>query len=266
MYDQMKKKWILEKWSTWRKTACLLCLFSCCSLVAVAQQSVSGRVNDPGDETLPGVNIMLKGTTTGVITDVGGNYSITVPSADAVLVFTYIGYATREVVVGNDRVINITLNESNLNLDEVVVVAYGTQKKRDLTGSVTSISTDQVKIQQISTASRALEGLASGVQFAALSGQPGAEATLQVRGLGTITGGTGPLVVVDGIATSFSVNSINPNDIESIVVSKDAAANALYGSRAAHGVLLITTKKGKSGKPKSDVDMRFGSSSRGIPD
>jgi TonB-linked SusC/RagA family outer membrane protein len=266
MYDQMKKKLILEKWSTWRKTVGLLCLFSCCSLVAVAQQSVSGRVNDSGGEPLPGVNILLKGTTTGVITDVDGKYSITVPSANAVLVFTYIGYNSREVTVGNNRVIDITLAESNISLDEVVVIAYGSQKKRDLTGSVTSISANQVKIQQISTASRALEGLTSGVQFANLSGQPGSETTIQVRGLGTITGGTGPLVVVDGIATSFSLNSINPNDIESIVVSKDAAANALYGSRAAHGVLLITTKKGKAGKPKIDVDVRFGSTSRGVPD
>jgi TonB-linked SusC/RagA family outer membrane protein len=262
----MKKKLISEKWSTWRKTVCLLCFFSCCSLVAIAQQRVSGTVNDPGGEPLPGVNISLKGTTTGVITDMDGKYSITAPSAESVLVFSYIGYNTREVTVGNNSVIDIALSESNIHLDEVIVIAYGSQKKRDLTGSVTSISADQVKIQQVSTASRALEGLTTGVQFANLSGQPGSETTIQVRGLGSITGGTGPLVVVDGIATSFGVNSINPNDIESIVVSKDAAANALYGSRAAHGVLLITTKKGKVGKPKIDVDVRFGSTSRGIPD
>jgi TonB-linked SusC/RagA family outer membrane protein len=223
-------------------------------------------VNDPDGEPLAGVSISIRGTTTGVITDADGRYSITAPSAASVLVFTYIGYATQEVTVGNNRVIDITLIETNINLDEVVVVAYGSQKKRDLTGSITSISASQVKIQQVSTASRALEGLSTGVQFANLSGQPGSETTIQVRGLGSITGGTGPLVVVDGIATSFSVNSINPNDIESIVVSKDAAANALYGSRAAHGVLMITTKKGKSGKPKIDVDIRFGTTSRGVPD
>jgi TonB-linked SusC/RagA family outer membrane protein len=148
----------------------------------------------------------------------------------------------------------------------VVVIAYGTAKKRDLTGSVTSISNEQVAAQQVSTVSRALEGLTTGVLFSNLSGQPGADANIQIRGLGSISGATSPLIVVDGVATSFDLNSINPDDIESIVVSKDAAANALYGSRAAHGLLLVTTKQGKVGKVKVNVSARVGASSRGIPD
>ncbi|MDR3194211.1 MAG: SusC/RagA family TonB-linked outer membrane protein [Tannerella sp.] len=233
-----------------------------------AQQgvSVSGTVSDNTGEPLPGVNITVKGSTAGVISDIDGKYVITAPGGNAVLVFMYVGFATQEVTVGSQRVIDITLSESNIDLDEVVVIAYGSSKKRDLTGSVTSIAADQIQVQQVSTASRALEGLVAGVQFANLSGQPGSESAIQVRGLGSITGSTSPLIVVDGVATSFSLNSINPNDIESIVVSKDAAANALYGSRAAHGLVLVTTKKGKSGKTKINVDMRFGSTSRGVPD
>jgi TonB-linked SusC/RagA family outer membrane protein len=226
---------------------------------------ITGIIVDETGEPVPGANVAEKGTTNGISTDADGRFSLTVKDAKAVLRITYIGYATQEITVGNQTDLRITLFEDAQNLDEVVVVAYGTVKKKDLTGSVTSVSADQMKIQQVSSASQALVGLVPGVQFAQSTGQPGAEADIRVRGMGSISGGTSPLVVVDGIPTSMSLNSINPSDIESIVVSKDAASNSLYGSRAANGVLQVTTKKGKTGKPKIDFDVRVGTSSQGVP-
>ena len=229
-------------------------------------KTVSGTIVGEDGEPLIGVSVFEKGLKSNVtITDINGAFTLTLKNGN-LLELSYVGYKSQTISVQNSTTLNIVLEEDVVGLEELVVVAYGSSKKRDLTGSVSSLSENQLKIQQVSTASRALEGMIPGVQFSNKSGQPGADSKIQIRGLGSITGSTDPLVVVDGVATSFGMSSINPNDIESIVVSKDAAANALYGSRAAHGLILITTKRGKSGKPRINLDVRFGSTSRGVPD
>ena len=245
------------------------------------QQSITitGVVVDNNNETLPGVNVILKGTSTGTTTDMNGAYTIAVPSSSAVLQFSYIGFLSQEITVGNQRAINVTMLEDMMQIEEVVVVAYGTARKRDLTGSMSSIDTKVIAQQQLSSVSRALEGAVAGVRTASITGQPGSDAKIVIRGVGSVDGsvGTEALIVVDGVpmyntttwnlATSnTSFSSINPNDIESITVSKDAASNALYGSRGANGVVFVTTKKGASGKARVSLESRFGINQQGVPD
>ncbi|MEN7550691.1 TonB-dependent receptor [Rapidithrix thailandica] len=216
--------------------------------VSVLQEVVvKGKVSDSSGEILPGVTILVKGTTQGTTTDMEGNYSIAV-AEDAVLVFSYIGYKTQEVVVGSRSQIDVLMDFDQEQLDEVVVVGYGTQQKENLTGAVSSVNFETIQNRPIASASTALSGLAPGVHVNQSSGQPGRDnATIRIRGIGTL-GNSNPLVLVDGIEASM--NDINPNDIESMTVLKDAASAAIYGSRAANGVIIITTKKGKEGKLK----------------
>jgi TonB-linked SusC/RagA family outer membrane protein len=222
---------------------------------------VSGTVADATGEPMIGVNVFVKGTSIGSITDVNGRFSLNVPDNSAILVFSFIGYATQEIKVGNQRTINITLQEDNQQLDEVVVVAYGTAKKKDLTGSLTAIDTKMVVAQSTSTVSSVLEGVAPGVQVTGIDGQPGIDMSIRVRGLGsTNEGSSNALIVIDGVPmqNANALTTINPNDIASMSVLKDAASTSLYGSRGANGVVLITTKKGADGKPKITLDARWG--------
>jgi TonB-linked SusC/RagA family outer membrane protein len=231
---------------------------------------VSGVITDAAGDVLPGVNILIKGTSTGVVSDANGKYAITVPDANAVLVFSSVGYASQEINVEARRVIDVFLSEEATALDEVVVVAYGTARKKDLTGSVSTVDTKLLTAQSHSTVTRALEGAVAGLQVSAVDGQPGLDMGIRVRGQGTADqSNSGALVVIDGVpmesgtAVANPLSIINSKDIASITVLKDAASTALYGSRGANGVILITTKKGATGKPRVSVEARWGINQHG---
>ncbi len=210
------------------------------------QRAITGVVTDNLGEPVIGANVIEKGTTNGVITDMDGNFALTV-SDNAVIQISYIGYIPQEIPVGNRITFRISLKEDSQNLDEVVVVAYGTQKKVNLTGAITSIKADNLENRPSSNVVNMLTGQLPGVTVIQNSGQPGEDVgTLRVRGIGTL-GNSEAMVIVDGIESSM--NNVDPNDIENIVVLKDAAASSIYGVRAANGVILVTTKKGTIGKP-----------------
>jgi TonB-linked SusC/RagA family outer membrane protein len=233
---------------------------------AFAQSSVSGKVTDQSGEPLVGASVLVKGTSTGTMTDLDGQYSLSGLKTNAVLVFSSIGYETQEVTVGSQKTINVTLADEAEFLNDVVVVAYGTQKKRDLTGAMTAIKGDNIKAQNVSSVSRALEGAAPGIQLSSVDGQPGVDMAIRVRGASSTSEGSAvALVVIDGVPaqTSNPLSTINPSDIESISVLKDAASTALYGSRGANGVILINTKKGHEGKTQVSFDARVGWNSVG---
>ncbi len=209
------------------------------------QRVVSGKITDSAGQPLPGVSIVIKGTTQGTVTDANGNYTLSNLPADATLVFSFVGMRTQEVFVGNRTSIDVLMEEEAIGIDEVVAIGYGTQKKINLTGAVTSVPVDQLSKKVVSQASQLLQGTTAGVTVRQSSGNPGDDqASFWVRGIGTFSGaGVSPLIIVDGFPGS--INSVNPNDIESISILKDAASAAIYGSRAANGVILITTKSGK---------------------
>lgn len=224
-----------------------ICIFTF-SLSAKAQSfTVTGTVSD-NNGTLPGVTVVIKGTTQGTSTDVNGKYSITVPGSDAVLVFSSVGYTVREYVVGNMRELDVALNESLSQIEEVVVVGYGTQKKAHLTGSVVAVKGEDLQKVPVTNLTSTLTGRMSGVIINTHGSNPGSEEIrVNIRGKSTWQGSE-PLVIIDGIANRSGWGRINPDEVESISVLKDASA-AIYGSRAANGVILITTKRGKEGKP-----------------
>lgn len=208
-------------------------------------RSVSGVVKDQYGELMPGVSVAVKGTTTGTITDLNGSFNVTVNSNDAVLVISFIGYKTQEIKVGTTNSFNVTIEEDTQQIDEVVVVGYGVQKKVNLTGSVSNVSGDKIESRALTNLSSGLAGLASGISVMQSSGKPGDDnANIRIRGVSTFDNDyRGPLIIIDG--SVGEMNSVNPNDVESIVTLKDAASAAIYGSRGANGVILITTKKGK---------------------
>ncbi len=210
------------------------------------QSSISGTVTDESGVPLPGANIQEKGTTNGVTTDFDGNFSITLDNEEATLIISFIGFKTKEVVVGDQASIKVILAEDSASLDEVVVVGYGTIKKSDLTGAVASVSSEDVKALTLSNPTQALQGRVAGVNVQSNGGAPGAGVSVVVRGAGTINGSLDPLYVVDGVFLE-NLSSVNPNDIKSLEVLKDASAAAIYGSRAANGVVIITTSSGSSG-------------------
>src|SRR5690606_17301499 len=254
----------------------LLAFFFALVQVAWLQtRSVSGTVSDENGITLPGVNVIEEGTSNGVSTDIDGNYQISVPS-DATLVFSYVGFIAQEIPVSGREVINVTLLEDLQDLEEVVVIGYGTQLKEDISGSVSSIDADDLsEIPQVSI-DQLIQGRAAGVMVTQDSGQPGGSVSVRIRGVTSLQGSNEPLYVIDGVPISGDsrnvatsgrsiasgtdiggdmsstgvspLSSLNPNDIASIDILKDASATAIYGSRASNGVVIITTKKGKSGK------------------
>ncbi|WEK17650.1 MAG: TonB-dependent receptor [Candidatus Pedobacter colombiensis] len=226
---------------------------------SIQKMELKGKVTDENGLSLPGVSIKLKGTNIGAMTDANGNYALILPDGSGTLVFTFIGFAQQEIPVNNRSVINVVLKEESSALSEIVVVGYGTQKKVNLTGAVSNVSGTELTTRQAPNTTALLQGRMPGVQVVQNSGQPGAEkATIQIRGQGTFSGaGNDPLVLIDGI--EGSLNSVNPNQIESISVLKDAASAAIYGSRAANGVVLVTTKAGKSGRLNVDYSYNFGS-------
>ena len=242
------------------------------------QQSkvVKGQITDESNEGVIGANVLVKGTTNGVITDIDGNYSISVSGNNAVLVISFIGYKTQEIKVGNQTTINVKLVEDSEVLDEVVVVGYGTVRKGDVTGAISSLKPDQNEVAKVVSIDNLLQGKIAGVNVGATVATPGAASSVTIRGANSLRGDNQPLYVIDNIpqastgefaASAFGdgdfqtaqnpLTSLNPQDIEDIQILKDASATAIYGSRGANGVILITTKKGKSGKPKVSLSANF---------
>lgn len=229
---------------------------------------VKGTVTDSKGIVLPGVTVMIKGTQTGVVTDASGRYAIKVPENNAVLLFTFVGFSPKEAAVDGRAVINITLEDKPSSLNEVVVVGYGSQKRQDLTGSVASIAEKDIKSLPITSADQALQGRAAGVQVTQNSSAPGGSTTIRIRGGNSIQGGNEPLYVIDGIpvyndsgqsgANLNGLSAVDPNDIQSIEILKDASATAIYGSRGANGVVIVTTKRGKSGDTRINFDAYYG--------
>ena len=221
------------------------------------QQVITGTATDADGVPLSGANIVEKGTTNGVTADFDGNFSIEISDENAILVISYVGYATKEFPLNGQKQIDAVLDESAASLDEVVVVGYGTQKRSDVTGAVASVKGVQIAKQGTVNATQALQGQVSGVTVVNSSGRPGAGASVLIRGQGSYGADIDPLYILDGAITS-GIDFVNPNDIESIEVLKDASAAAIYGSRAANGVVIVTTKRGKSGKPKVGITINSG--------
>ncbi|MDY7394407.1 TonB-dependent receptor [Aureibaculum sp. 2210JD6-5] len=231
-------------------------------LTFAQEKTVTGTVSDDTGP-LPGVSIIIKGTVTGTDTDFDGNYSIEAKTGD-ILVFSFVGMATQEVAVGSSSTINIIMQSDNL-LDEVIVVAYGTTTKEAFTGSAEVVSSEDLELRSLTSPIAAIEGNVTGVQFLSASGQPGSSPGIVIRGVGTLNGSTSPLIIVDGIDFQGGLNTINQDDIESLTVLKDAASTSLYGSRAANGVIIITTKKGKKGSRVSvNATSQYGLITKGI--
>ena len=244
----------------------LTCLLLAVSAVAFAQNiQVKGKVVDANTgETIPFASVQLKGTMTGTATDADGMYYLTVPS-QATLIFSSIGYQTLEVAVGGRAVVDVTLTPDAEFLEDVLVVAYGTAKKESFTGSAQTIKSDQIEKRAVANVTKALDGLAAGVQTTSGSGQPGAGASVRIRGFGSLNADSSPLYVVDGVPYDGNINALNPNDIESMTIIKDASAGALYGARGANGVVIVTTKRGSEGAAHVSFKGNWGIASRAIP-
>lgn len=229
---------------------------------SVPQQSskqITGVITDKSGEPIIGANVSVKGTTNGTISDLDGKYSLNVDNT-SVLLISYIGYDSQEIAVGNKTVINVTLAENTLSLDEVVVVGYGTLSKRSVSTAISSIKSESIEKVPAANASQALVGQISGVRFQQASGDPGSAGIVRIRGNGSITSGSGPLYVIDGYPTTDAnlFNSLAPTDIESIDILKDAASAAIYGSRAGNGVIMVTTKRGQEGKTSFFANVSYG--------
>ena len=255
--------------------------------VARQSRSISGKVTDSSNAPLPGVSVVVRGTTNGTITDADGKYSLPNIPGDATLVFSFVGMKAEEIPVSGKSLINVVLREETIGLEEVVAVGYGTQRKKDLTGSISRVTGEEILQPSMSSFDQMLQGKVAGVQIIQTSGAPGGGVNMLVRGVSSITGGNQPLYVIDGFPVSISegssnmlsfgsdsytsskmVNntsdrinplaSVNPSDIESIEILKDASATAIYGSRGANGVVIITTKRGSLGKSQFNVDVSYG--------
>ncbi|MWW25241.1 SusC/RagA family TonB-linked outer membrane protein [Algibacter lectus] len=275
---KLTKKPFLGLWK-WKSKTILALLAICFSTAHMYSQNmtVSGKITDEiTGESLFGVNIILKGSIRGVSSDMSGVYSIGDVSPNDVLLFTYLGYVDMELKIGSENEINVALSPAIDELDELVIVGYGVKKKRNLTGSIVSISSDDIGESNLQDPISAIQGRAAGVQVVSNSGAPGGGMSIKVRGNSSLNSGNTPLYVVDGVpiesnslstlngTENFGLNplaDINPNDIQSIEILKDAASTAIYGSRAANGVVLITTKRGKSGKAQVDINISTGISS-----
>jgi TonB-dependent starch-binding outer membrane protein SusC len=239
------------------KSKLLLTLFLFLTGTLFAQEvQITGMVTETSGGTLPGVNIVEKGTTNGTVTDQNGNYSISLASAEAVLHFSYVGYLAQEIAVDGRTIINLSLEQDVSSMEEVVVIGYGTIKKKDLTGAVSVVNTESFKDVQSLSVGDALQGLASGVTVRS-DGNIGAEPNIIIRGIGNISNNN-PLYVIDGLITTGGIRDLNVNDIASVQILKDASAAAIYGNRAANGVIIITTKRGTRGEPMIDFSVKYG--------
>jgi TonB-linked SusC/RagA family outer membrane protein len=239
-----------------RLTLFMLSLVLSAGMVLAQERTVSGKVTDENASPLPGVNVYIQGTTVGTITDLDGAFTLQVPGADAVLVFSSVGYSTQTVTVGAQSVINLGMEADVTALQEVVVTGYTTQSKRDITGAITSVDTEKLSEMPAASFAQQLQGRAAGVTIGQ-DNRPGAAPMVRIRGWGTINNND-PLYIIDGVPTKSEIQAINPNNIETIQILKDASAASIYGARAANGVIIITTKRGKIGAPKISFDARYG--------
>jgi len=249
-----------------QKFGCIL-IAALMSSAAIAQNiSVSGNVTDSSTgEPVPYASVHLEGTMLGVSTDNEGHYSISVPH-DGMLVFSSIGYKTKEVTVASSGVINVELHPDTEFIDETIVVAYGTATRSSFTGSASMVNAEAIEARTVTNVTSALAGTAPGVQVISSSGDPAdGSATIRIRGIGSMSASNAPLYIVDGMPYDGSISEINPNDVESMSVLKDAAASAIYGARGANGVVLITTKRARGGDAVIKFDAKWGSNSRLIP-
>src|SRR5690554_47127 len=232
---------------------------------SVADVTVTGTVRDVSGEPLPGVTVSLTGTSTGTATDLDGRYALTVPEGST-LVFSFIGFETQTIAIGGRSVIDVTLAEDMTSLDEVVVVGYGTQRKIETTGSIASVNADELTQTPIANIAQGIQARVPGVQITQNSGAPGGNISVRIRGTNSISGTSEPLYIIDGVQisngggiTSVSpLSTINPNDVQSIEVLKDASSTAIYGARAANGVVLITTKRGRAGQTNVTFENYYG--------
>ena len=257
----MKKRFSIRKG---RFLAMLTLLLLTFSTAVMAQTKVSGTVKDDQGEILTGVSVLIKGTKLSTTTNADGNFQITVPTGSNALVFSYLGYETKEAAV-NGNVINVSLKSSVSTLNDVVVIGYGTATRKDLTGSVGTVNISDLQKAPVKSFDEALAGRVAGVQVTSSEGQPGSSINITIRGNNSVTQNNYPLVVIDGIIfedpNNLSVNPLNtidPNDIESISVLKDASSTAIYGARGSNGVIMVTTKRGKEGKPTINYNGYYG--------
>ncbi|HEY1112610.1 MAG TPA: TonB-dependent receptor plug domain-containing protein, partial [Chitinophagaceae bacterium] len=247
----------------------LLCVAVLLTIMSWAQRTITGRVIDDKGSPVPNVSITIRGSNVGTVTGPDGTYSLNVPAAGKVLVFSAVDMSTREVTIGSQSSVDVALAAVDKSLQEVVVVGYGTQKRKEVTSSVATVKGSDVAQKPVQSFEQALGGRAAGVQITVPSGVLNAPPVFRIRGTNSLSLSSYPLIVVDGVP-SFSgdfsstnaggnaLANINPNDIESIDIAKDAAATAIYGSRAANGVVFITTKKGKVGKPRASYNGSVG--------
>lgn len=252
----------MRKKVTWILTALLVMLMN---FSYAQEKTITGNVTDQDGLPLPGVSVLVVGTAIGTQSDFDGNYTISAKIGQ-IIRYSYIGQKTTERTVGASSTINLQMEEDTEALEEVVVTAYGVQKKESLTGSIAEVKSEEITKVASGNAVTGLTGKVSGVQIFSNSGQPGAAPTVRFRGIGSLNGSSAPLYVVDGVPYNESITSLNPNDIESISFLKDAAAAALYGNRGANGVIIVTTKKGKAGKVSVTLDVRTSFTSRATKD
>lgn len=245
-----------------KKLTMFLTLFFVGIGILTAQTQVRGTIVDETGEAVIGASILIKGTAQGTVTDIDGNFLLTAP-ADGTLVVSYVGYETQEVPVSDN--VRVVLQTDTELLDEVLVVAYGVTRRSSFTGSASQVSGEKIQKLQVSSLSKSLEGASSGVQISSSNGTPGSNANIIIRGIGSITASQQPLIVLDGVPYEGSLNSIPTQDIESLTILKDAAANSMYGARGSNGVIVITTKKGVAGQTRVTFDGRYGFNTRGVP-
>lgn len=221
-------------------------------------------VSSEDGQTLPGVNIKIAGTSRGTSADFDGNFSVSAQKGQT-LVFSFVGYKDKSVLLGDARELTITLDPNEAMLDDVVIVAYGTAKKKDLTGAITTLKSSDIKNRSVSTVTRALEGQISGIQTTSSTGQPGSDANIYIRGIGSFNASRTAMILLDGVPYPSTLSTINPDDIATVTVMKDAASTSLYGSRAANGIVAVTTKRGQVGKANVALNVRMGFNENGVP-
>ncbi|WP_442845692.1 SusC/RagA family TonB-linked outer membrane protein [Leeuwenhoekiella sp. H156] len=258
-YESVHRRWV----------PLLIIMFFLCFMSLSAQKTITGTVADENGTFLPGANVIVPNTSIGVVTDFDGQYSIEIPENAERLKFSYLGYISREEQINGRSVINIKLQSDATGLDEIVVVGYGTQKASEITGSISTVKAEEMADIPVQQVTQKIQGKVSGVQISQTSGVPGSGLSVRIRGQASISAGNGPLYVVDGFPINGGIGSLNPNEIESISILKDAASASLYGSRAANGVVLVTTKSAKLGKSSLSVNSYWGMQTvpqRGRPD
>ena len=243
----------------------MIFIFGLAPAAFAQQHTVTGTIKDDAGEPIWGATVMVEGSTVGAMTDENGKYSIEAP-ADAVLSYSFIGFAGQQIPVGGRAVIDVVLKMDSETLDDVIVVAFGTTKKEAFTGSATTVKSEDITKSQQSNIAQSLAGKVAGVQLSNTSGQPGTNPEIRIRGFSSLNAGNSPLWIVDGMPYSGDLNNLNPSDVESMTVLKDAASNALYGARGANGVVMITTKRARDRKPVFNVDAKWGVNSRAVQD